>query len=339
MAPTFSACCLHARTDASCSPASPSVDTQPALPRLQPCVGRLMLCCPPACPCCPALLPAHVPMPQPPPPPCRYACLNMELRECKPPIFTSRQVAFAASCAPPPGLHAQPASTRHSLASQTLQLQPLACDSALCRFRCGQAGICRRCKPPVATHTVAPPPPVAPPRRDCIQRTLKAKGLPHLGELFLANARDLALLIQARAAAPPSPCPRTRCWRTGRAAPGSRGMWPLGARSAEVDRQPVAQAAVLPRWPPTTRLPPPRSGTTSTASGCSGEWAAGAPCNKGRTFCPVHTRGAHKNPSCLGVLRAVNVAAACCPDPFAACRMSSVLCPWMGTIDMEEMPQ
>lgn len=50
-----------------------------------------------------------------------YACLNMELRECKPPIFTSR---------------------------------------------------------------------------DCIQRTLKAKGLPHLGELFLANARDLALLIQ-----------------------------------------------------------------------------------------------------------------------------------------------
>ncbi|KAL4440141.1 hypothetical protein ABPG75_003142 [Micractinium tetrahymenae] len=60
----------------------------------------------------------------PPPPPVPnlgYACLNMEMRECKPPIFTSR---------------------------------------------------------------------------DCIQRTLKAKGLPHLGELFLANAKDLALLIQ-----------------------------------------------------------------------------------------------------------------------------------------------
>lgn len=42
----------------------------------------------------------------------------------------------------------------------------------------------RECKPPIFTS------------RDCIQRTMQAKGLPHLGELFLANARDLALLIQ-----------------------------------------------------------------------------------------------------------------------------------------------
>ncbi|EFN52894.1 hypothetical protein CHLNCDRAFT_54215 [Chlorella variabilis] len=32
--------------------------------------------------------------------------------------------------------------------------------------------------------------------RDCIKRTLESKGLPHLGELCLANCRDLALIIQ-----------------------------------------------------------------------------------------------------------------------------------------------
>jgi UV DNA damage repair endonuclease len=33
-------------------------------------------------------------------------------------------------------------------------------------------------------------------RRDCIKRTLEAKGLPLLGELALANCRDLAPIIQ-----------------------------------------------------------------------------------------------------------------------------------------------
>jgi hypothetical protein len=32
--------------------------------------------------------------------------------------------------------------------------------------------------------------------RDCMKRTLDAKGLPHLGELALANCKDLARLIQ-----------------------------------------------------------------------------------------------------------------------------------------------
>ncbi len=34
--------------------------------------------------------------------------------------------------------------------------------------------------------------------RDCIQRTKEAKGLPYLGELCLANCRDLLTMIQVR---------------------------------------------------------------------------------------------------------------------------------------------
>lgn len=42
-----------------------------------------------------------------------------------------------------------------------------------------------------------PAPPHPPPaRRDCIKRTLDERGLPHLGELCLANARDLPRIIQ-----------------------------------------------------------------------------------------------------------------------------------------------
>jgi UV DNA damage endonuclease len=51
----------------------------------------------------------------------------------------------------------------------------------------GYACLCmelRELKPPVFTS------------RGCIKRTLDAKGLPHLGELCLANCRDLAKLVQ-----------------------------------------------------------------------------------------------------------------------------------------------
>lgn len=46
---------------------------------------------------------------------------------------------------------------------------------------------------PVLRAVRTPPRPC---RRDCIKRTLDAKGLPFLGELSLQNCKDLALLIQ-----------------------------------------------------------------------------------------------------------------------------------------------
>lgn len=63
---------------------------------------------------------------------------------------------------------------------------------------------------PHGLHPDPLPPPLCPPTfslpilahprlacgRDCIQRTKEAKGLPHLGELCLANCRDLLTIIQ-----------------------------------------------------------------------------------------------------------------------------------------------
>lgn len=165
--------------------------------------------------------------------------------------------------------------------------------------------------------------------RDCIKRTLDDKGLPYLGELCLANCRDLARLIQWNAE---QGIRLFRCRQDERrVGVGSRGDgWGRGGFCcASTHRHKALQLDFLALWPCLVAASPPQQPSPTWHAPCRALPLPPAHMARHDGAININTTPAASTPfghACWAL---------CCA---VLCRISSVLFPWMGTFKAEELP-